>query len=548
MIIRVVTFFLVIIAVPAILISLPVWAEDTKFTITVAYAEDYTGDAAEYLKLYQATGSSYWEVMHGPITIPSWTKTTSNDRRDSKIALKIGVEKTCSVKDSTSNVITGDATDLIINVAANASCVVSFLKPIRNCTDLQNMITENNYILLPENGDVIDCTGVSFTPIMPFKGNIVGDGKTIENLVISDHGLEQVGLFESFSGSIEDINFNHVKVGSEGSSYSIRGLIAGKSSGSVVDNINVTDLIVYGGSEARGSASGGIFGNAVDATLTKVVINDIQFTKTAYFGGLIGIAGNNVSIKDSLVAGWTDNACPNVSTCNCSNTSGTVCGAGGLIGYVKDGKVTIDSSATRPNDSGQNKLLTGQGWSGGLVGQVDNTSNTKLDITNSYSRLDVNSRQYAGGIIGYSTSNANNIQLTNVYSAGTYNTNYFSPNYENGSKAIVGGVLFNCCQPGCDESWCCDPNCCDPNKDKNCKVKTKSVVSRHSFFDKNKMGTKTTGSGDYNETTSTWSVEKTTAEMQSPSIYAAESWPTDIWCLSNGAYPTLHAIEPCKQP
>ncbi|MGA2654713.1 MAG: hypothetical protein ABSF18_01885 [Gammaproteobacteria bacterium] len=290
--------------------------------------------------------------------------------------------------------------------------------------------------------------------------------------------------------------------------------------------------------------------------MSKIIIQDINFTNTAFIGGLVGKAGKNVALKDDLVAGWTDDLCPNASSHNenaCVPNScpagATGCAIGGLIGIVVGENVTIDSSATRPNKKDNEDVgtrITSHSLGGGLIGTVAPEGAT-LKINNSYSRLRVGSLFYAGGIIGYSAGINNNIELNNVYYAAEIVAQYHYPNHEHGSKTILGGMIGSSpvnkpyCKPNCGYNGCYDPNC---------HVLTRSVVSHNNFYDSDVKGQYTSGPGDDNRTVNpnTRSNEAKTVDMQKPAIYTNAEWPTDIWCLPQNSafYPKLTAIEGCQ--
>jgi hypothetical protein len=266
-------------------------------------------------------------------------------------------------------------------------------------------------------GNDVDCDGVDFQPIgtydtNPFTGTLDGQDFSIQNLVIDQTGVENVGLFSYIDGGVvknltlesgsvtSDSNYVGgiaayvdggvslvnvtsnltINIGSEetpaGDAYYIGGLIG--YSNDVLNLINSNfggDLNIYSTGEA--SLIGGLVGFMVsNVTIENSnVLGDILVTSTtsnvAYIGGLLGDVEGGLSISDSEFIGSLNLTGEN-----------TVSSVGGLAGYVST-NATINASSVE----GDVYLSSGTFYVqefGGLVAHVGAT-------------LNINDSHYLGG-------------------------------------------------------------------------------------------------------------------------------------------------------
>ncbi len=163
-----------------------------------------------------------------------------------------------------------------------------------------------------------------------FKGIFDGGNYTISGLYISST-VDNTGLFGTASGEIKNLNIDNSYIA--GTSYI--GGIAGASAGTLsISNCVVDAYLVV---TERDKGMGGIIGNAVGT----VTISNCAFvgeayagmdSTKAYIGGIAGKvnSGNTLEINNCVV---TATFTMNKTTC-----------AGGFLGHVQAGSVTINSS------------------------------------------------------------------------------------------------------------------------------------------------------------------------------------------------------------
>ena len=188
------------------------------------------------------------------------------------------------------------------------------------------------------------------------------------------------------------------------------------SSGSVT----VTQCSGYSGNRAiKLYISNGI-GRMLDANMSDVVISgglSINTTKcdgsNIYAGGAVGFS-----------AGGGGNTITNVAMSGDINVSakGTI-SVGGTVGYIYSVGVQIVSVCATGT-------VVSNGYTGGLIGQVDNLYNRVVSIKNSYTSGDVTGGGYAGGLVG--RVNTSGLSVDNAYSSGVISSS---------NSGITGGLI-----------------------------------------------------------------------------------------------------------
>jgi len=132
----------------------------------------------------------------------------------------------------------------------------------------------------------------------------------------------------------------------------------------------------------------GLFGYTQGATISNIVLFNVQISGNAYVGGLVGYANYSTSIINCLVSGSIMGRNNNV---------------GGLVGDNHQSS-TISNCYTRGSVEGNSTV-------GGLVGSNSNSS----IINNSFSRSSVLGEYVVGGLAG---ANITGAAISNSYSSG----------------------------------------------------------------------------------------------------------------------------------
>ncbi len=274
---------------------------------------------------------------------------------------------------------------------------------IATCTDLQEIDdTTGNmskvYVLTTN----IDCTGVSFTPLVNgstyFSGVLDGGGRSISGLSISC-STDYCGMFSRLSaGTVKNLIFSAPSVTS---SAKYVGLIAGSGSGSIL----IDDVSVTGGAVVNTFA-----GSASDYDLY------------SYTGGLLGYFSGGTGVISDITSS--------------STVSGKV-GTGGLVGYSAANPLL---SITRVTVAGN---VSGESFIGGIVGQhyhgtpANGLTIDEANVTaSSVAGLGFN----VGGILGHGW----NITISNSFSSADVTGAATGANrgvsVATGQGAFIGGI------------------------------------------------------------------------------------------------------------
>ena len=244
---------------------------------------------------------------------------------------------------------------------------------------------------------------VGFKPI-----GIDKNGKVIvEN---GEYGFH--GKFDGLDYNIFNLNINRTSAVNVG--------LFGVLHDAVINNVTFVGGSITGGNVV-GSLAGAVLGN----THVNGVTNSASVTGGADVGGIIGYSGDEIDgVGDNgspVKVGEADAHFSNmVNTGTVTSTGvldgegGTISNAGGLIGYLYQGK--LDGTSYNLGS------VTGSGYNvGGLVGHAKNSAignenmideggNVIAEGTTVYNRLDVTGAYNVGGIVG-------NMEGTKVYNA-----------------------------------------------------------------------------------------------------------------------------------
>lgn len=332
---------------------------------------------------------------------------------------------------------------------------------ISNCKDLQNKLSSSNrsFVLIND----IDCSetrswnnGSGFIPGSEFTGSLDGRGFSISNLYIN-RKTGHTGLIGYTRGDVTISNLNLLNISFFGNSQS--GAFVGyagpleNGSGSLpitIINCSVTGKIT-GNNFLGGFVGNGYVGKIVNSHFDGQVRGIGNWSEN--IGGLVGGGFSGISIINS-------------------SASGSVSGKsyiGGLIGKVNSysfyienssfvGNVTAEAQGEIYGDSAGGLVGDGGGailnsfFNGKISGRMDiggfigNIGSPQVNITSSYvvGSLEATGYGHVGGFIGYGSGSL--IQISDSYT----NVNLTGENYLGGfigyglhSKVISSYSLVN---------------------------------------------------------------------------------------------------------
>jgi hypothetical protein len=393
----------------------------------------------------------------------------------------------------------------IIGLLFSGPVLANDFQPIENCQDLQDINSNANYVLV----DDIDCGGFDFQPITHyFKGTLDGgNGHIIKHLRIEAKPGQNVGLFTNISGAtITNIHFESSSL--KGDINTFKGLIAAIAYRSTISDITVKYLNItpndthYNNDTTwHAPSSGGLVGSSQFMSYANINLDEIsmQLKGSEYYaGGLIGEEMGSTISDVSITNLYIEATDPNAGESECADFDFLSCGAGGLIGGVWPGsQITIDKTSVE----GRIEALYN---AGGFIGWFEDYDGASPSyIRNSYTDVRVNSKKFAGGLIGHAPKKEPHptlIYLDSVYAIGEVETSDFG-------QAFVG-------------------NSSD-------RVRLDNTKSTKSFFD-----IQTTGKNHSGVTNATG---YNTDKMQEWYTFAVEGeWNANIWFMRDGFYPVLY--------
>ncbi len=288
----------------------------------------------------------------------------------------------------------------------------------------------------------IDATGTEQSGFNPIGLNNYG------KVIINNEGKY------GFSGKFDGIDYNIFGLTIDRSDEANVGLFG------VAHDANINNVTLVGGSITGGSVVGSVVGAALGNTHITNATNSASVTGNTDVGGIVGYSGDkldNVGDSGSDITGIDTNShftnLVNTGIVHSKGESdgngGIVSNAGGLIGYMYNGK--LDGNSYNLGN------VSGDGYNvGGLVGHAENS--TIGDGTNLvYNRLDVEGAYNVGGIVGnmvgttvQNAENSGNVMATGYdtenYIYNTANTDFDKTHGENNDG--VGGVEVNVANVG----------------------------------------------------------------------------------------------------
>ena len=287
-----------------------------------------------------------------------------------------------------------------------------------------------------------DNGGEGFNPI-----GLDTNGKVIVNVNVNNN--KEYG----FTGNFDGLDYNIFGLTINRENEANVGLFG------VAHNANINNVTLVGGSITGGSVVGSVVGAALGNTHITNATNSASVTGNTDVGGIVGYSGDEISDGDNgnIIVNDTDSHFANLVNTGTvhskgeesNENGGIVSNAGGLIGYMYNGK--LDGNSYNLGD------VSGKGYNvGGLVGHAVNS--TIGDGTNLvYNRLDVEGAYNVGGIVGnmdgttvQNAENSGNITATGYetekYIYNTANTDFDKTHGENNDG--VGGVEVNVANVG----------------------------------------------------------------------------------------------------
>lgn len=294
----------------------------------------------------------------------------------------------------------------------------------------------------------------------------------------------------------------------EGESINFFGNFTGGLVGHA-DYVTLMNCYSTGDVTSDAATAGGLVGFLYVGNLTNCYATG-NVTADSTAGGLIGTATLNYSYGMQATPKITDSYATGNVTVNKNNAGGLIGSAsfaeisgcyavgnvagnnnvGGLAGTMKNG--TIDRSYADGN------VKANTNYAGGLIGSADLSTATEhlvndIDITDSFATGTVNSRNYAGGLVGrVNGSIGSDINISNTYAAGSVSVT------KTGPGGLIGYVSNS---------------------------ENGSLNISESYYDANTTGQigNERGAG------------LSTDEMYNASTYA--DWNKDIWTVKDGRYP-----------
>ncbi len=296
-------------------------------------------------------------------------------------------------------------------------------------------------------GSDVSLSGIAnFVPIGSvsslFTGRFNGLGHRLTNLNINQSSSSSyVGLFAHVSSSAQIENVNLVNGSVSGGSYT--GSLAGRSMGTirnVLTGVNVTGQDSVGGLVGANDAENGGVTTGKNASISNSHASGNVIGASSYVGGLVGrnAAGSGASVPGTATGG---NAIVQDSSAT-GAVIGSAYGVGGLIGLSQNGSrpssstfdfTTYTMTTTYGGYGGvsmvSRSFATGAVSSidqraGGLVGENYGT------IAQSFSTSNLTANHAAGGLVGVNWDSGS---ISDSYARGSVS----------GNSAEIGGLVGN---------------------------------------------------------------------------------------------------------
>ncbi len=346
--------------------------------------------------------------------------------------------------------------DLNGDLMSEIVTVRTTVETISTVEELKAIANTNKSYILANNIDISSETNC--TPIEGFSGKLSGGGYSITNLTISAVNVENIGLFGTLQGTVQDLKIENAQITARGDAGKA-GIVAGTNKGtisnvSVNGNIapeyynNVGGLVGYNdcGSIVNCINQATVIGaNSVGGIVGNMLVNKNEAITGCKNEGIITGKDNVGGIAGYLTcAQQKSNPTYSISNHINDNTVTGVNRVGGIFGEVYG----MDYYASYTQYYGYFEMsvftnsaeITGSSTgndTGGLIGKA-----TRLNLmTTCENKGDVSGGTCVGGFVGYAPG-------TNIKATGAENANTITGKGKVGGFAGHAGVIENAINNG----------------------------------------------------------------------------------------------------
>ncbi len=231
---------------------------------------------------------------------------------------------------------------------SNVVSVTFFANTINTVEELKAIANTNKAYIL---GSDIDLSSESnWTPIEGFTGTLSGGGYSIYNLTISSVNDENLGLFGTLQGTVENLTIENAQITSRGD-IGKAGIVAGTNAG-VIKNVIVTGSVVA----TYYDNVGGLVGNNANGIM-------VNCENQAFVLGNNNVGG----IAGYMSVNGDNNADENV---NSGEVEGNT-NVGGVFGYLTSEPVKTNNDFTYAIAQNENNnSVKGKNNVGGIIGNI----------------------------------------------------------------------------------------------------------------------------------------------------------------------------------
>lgn len=238
-----------------------------------------------------------------------------------------------------------------------------------------------------------------------------------------------------FTGKFDGLDYNIFNLNINRAENNV-GLFGVVGEGAVINNVTLVGGSITGGTNV-GALAGSVQGGAHISNIT----NSASVTGASNVGGIVGASvgtDENHTVYDGLINTGTI-----ISSGTADGNGGTVSNAGGLIGYLEEGKLggaSYNLGAVMGRTGTDGSMTVGYNV-GGLVGHAVNSIIGNKDTidedgqavqgTTVYNRLNVTGAYNVGGIVGnmagtqvYNAENSGNVTAEGFANDGRYKGSY----------------------------------------------------------------------------------------------------------------------------
>jgi len=307
-----------------------------------------------------------------------------------------------------------------------------------------------------ELGRDIDLSSVeSWEPIEDFTGLLMGAGFKIQNLTINDVNTQNIGLFGTLTGTVENLVLENVSVTSRGNAGNA-GAIAGTNKGTIIGCSvdgqvnptyynNVGGIVGYNdqGTIKKCTNKASVTGNEfVGGVCGNAVVSNIEHLRGNTNEGLVeglnsvgGVAGMVTAPMSNATYTVTENENKNSVTGHGDNVGGVF---GEVYGFHEYKSYTHYNNYFEISVLTNSGEVVGEGDNvGGIVGKCTRT----LKLTVSENKADVTGGNCVGGLVGYAPD-------LDIDATGRINSNTITGKGKVGGFAGHAGIIENATNRG----------------------------------------------------------------------------------------------------